>query len=74
MDFQIPALSLVHERGELFKLWRRHVFREKGDDILDAIFMRRERLKRIAYKKQIPVGDSMRIEDRTARIEAVREK
>src|ERR1019366_9127585 len=29
--FQIVALSLIHERGELLKLLRRQIFGEKGD-------------------------------------------
>src|ERR1700722_15170734 len=68
------ALSLVHERGELLKLKRRHVLGEKGDDVLDAALMRREHLKRIADKEQVALDDAVRVEDRNARIEAVGEK
>ena len=51
------ALPLVHERGELFELWHRHVLGEKGDDVLDTALMRREHLKRIADKEQIALDD-----------------
>src|ERR1700733_14575845 len=68
------ALPLVHERGELFKLKRRHVLGEKGDDILDAALMRGEHLKRIAHKEQIALDDAVGIEDRDAWIEAVGEE
>ena len=68
------ALSLIHERGELLKLQRRHVLGEKGDDVLDPAFMRREHLKRIADKEQIALGDAVSVEDCDARIEAVGEE
>lgn len=67
------ALSLVHERGELFELERRHVLGEKGDDVLDAVLVRREHLERIADKEQIVLDDAMRVEDRATRIEAAGE-
>jgi len=34
------ALSLVHERGELLKLYRRHILGEESDNVFDAAFMR----------------------------------
>jgi hypothetical protein len=54
------ALALVDKRGELLKLLRCRVLSEKGDDVLDAAFMRRERLKRIADKEQIALNDAVR--------------
>src|ERR1700733_12642408 len=68
------ALPLVHERGELFKLKRRHVLGEKGDNVLDAALMRREHLKRIADKEQVALDDAVGVEDRDAGIEAVGEE
>ena len=67
------ALSLVHERGELLKLERRHVLGEKSDNVLDAAFMRRERVMWIVHQEQFALDDAMRVEDRAARIEAVGE-
>ena len=68
------ALALIHERGELLKLERRHVLGEKGDDVLDAALEGREHLKRIADKEQVALNDPVRVEDRRARIEAVGEE
>src|ERR1700677_653559 len=68
------ALSLVHERGELFKLKWRHVLGEKSDDVLDTALMRGEHLKRIADKEQIALDNAVRVEDSYARIEPVGEE
>ena len=71
---QIFAISLVHERGKLFKLQCGRVLGEKGDNVPDAAFMRGEHLKRSTDKEQIVLDDTVRVEDCNARIKAVGEK
>src|ERR1700690_3845944 len=68
---QVFPLSLVHQRGGLFKLVRRHALSEKGDDVLHTAFIGCERVKWITNKEQIALDDPMRVEDRATRIKAV---